>query len=150
MPVATLPTNLDHPDTAAALEQEVGAGLRILVRAQLAQWLSPEVQRKADGSLVTALDHALQREIGGWLHGIQVALASGDGIVLYTDGITESEAAAGHFYGINRLAKQFSDLTPWSSAAAVERIIGDVGRYCGGVVSDDRTLVVLHRLPDTT
>ncbi len=73
-------------------------------------------------------------------------LAVGDGVVLYTDGITEAEDGQRQLYGLDRLIAVV--LHHWSeSAQAIQQAaIADVRSHIGPhTVYDDITLVVLKR-----
>ena len=77
---------------------------------------------------------------------LSVSLVPGDGIVLYTDGITEAESPAHHLYGIERLCDVLS--RNWRNSAEIikQAVISDVTRHIGDQkVYDDITLVVLKR-----
>jgi sigma-B regulation protein RsbU (phosphoserine phosphatase) len=73
-------------------------------------------------------------------------LATGDGVVLYTDGITEAENAAGEQYGLERLCDVVRQHWAQSADAIKEAAILDVRRHIDGhVVYDDITLVVVKQ-----
>ncbi len=79
------------------------------------------------------------------LHHIQLGI--GDGIVLYTDGITEAENNTRRLYGLERLVRQVEQ--GWTSSASTlrQQIIMDLKDHIGNqVVYDDITLVILKRL----
>ncbi len=76
----------------------------------------------------------------------QVSLAIGDGVVLYTDGITEAESGDRCLYGLERLIQVVEK--HWSGTAREIRtaVIGDLRLHIGDrAVYDDITLVVLKR-----
>jgi sigma-B regulation protein RsbU (phosphoserine phosphatase) len=71
-----------------------------------------------------------------------VAVASGDRLVLFTDGITEAEAADGEEFGDDRLLETVVNLrgeTPW---CMVDAIVQRVSTFTDGHFRDDATLVV--------
>ncbi len=86
-------------------------------------------------------------DIREWIAEATTTLAPGDGLVLYTDGITEAQNAAGDFYGLDRLCAVISQQWRNSTAEAVkEAIIDDVRVFVGDAqVYDDVTLVVLKQ-----
>ena len=85
----------------------------------------------------------LDDEIADFIGHTTVSLAPGDGIVLYTDGITEAENAAGEQYGLERLCQVVSQHWGQSAEATKEAVIRDVqGHIDGHEVYDDITLVV--------
>ena len=88
----------------------------------------------------------LVNEIAGYIQYRTVGLAPGDGVVLYTDGITEAENAAGEQYGLVRLCAVVGQY--WAQPAEVikEAVVADVQRHIGGhQVYDDVTLVVVKQ-----
>ena len=88
----------------------------------------------------------LQQEIASLVSELSVSLVPGDGIVLYTDGITEAESPAHHLYGIERLCDVLS--RNWRNSAEIikQAVISDVTQHIGDQkVYDDITLVVLKR-----
>jgi serine phosphatase RsbU (regulator of sigma subunit) len=88
----------------------------------------------------------LEQDIGQWVASASISLEPGDGVVLYTDGITEAENIDCEQYGIDRLCDIIS--RHWNSPAeAIKRaVITDVTRHIGTQkVYDDLTLVVLKQ-----
>lgn len=88
----------------------------------------------------------LDEDISAFIDQTQVHLAPGDGVVLYTDGITEAADAGGRLYGIERLCAVLS--REWSRPAADirEAVVADVRRHIGGAtVYDDITLLVIKQ-----
>jgi serine phosphatase RsbU (regulator of sigma subunit)/HAMP domain-containing protein len=85
-------------------------------------------------------------EIAGYIQHRTVVLQPGDGVVLYTDGITEAENVAGDQYGLARLCAVVCQ--HWGQAADTikEAVVADVQRHIGGhQVYDDLTLVVVKQ-----
>lgn len=79
---------------------------------------------------------------------VQIRLAPGDKIVIYSDGLTEAEDAEGQFFeteGVRRCVRQNAGL----DAAGLHEALRDaVDRFTeGGVVRDDITSVVLEYSP---
>jgi serine phosphatase RsbU (regulator of sigma subunit)/DNA-binding LacI/PurR family transcriptional regulator len=88
----------------------------------------------------------LEEEIAQWVTTATVTLQPGDGIVLYTDGITEAENLARKLYGIERLCDVISRHWERSAEEVKRAVIDDVTRYIGKQkVYDDLTLVVLKQ-----
>ncbi|MGK7924183.1 MAG: AAA family ATPase [Spirulina sp.] len=88
----------------------------------------------------------LEAEIGEFIASTSIDLESGDGLVLYTDGIVEAENMAGEFYGIARLCAMVSH--HWSrSVWEIQRaIIDDVRDHIGTAkIFDDLTLLVIKK-----
>jgi serine phosphatase RsbU (regulator of sigma subunit) len=74
-------------------------------------------------------------------------LAPGDGLVLYTDGITEAENASGEFYGIARLCELIERSWDNSAETIAQTLMTDMGHFVGDhTIYDDATLVVVKQL----
>ena len=85
-------------------------------------------------------------EISAFVGQATVQLAPGDGIVLYTDGITEAANMANAQYGLERLCAVVSRHWSESAEAIKEAVVSDVAAYIGSqTVYDDITLVVLKQ-----
>ena len=86
-------------------------------------------------------------DIEPWVTEAAVRLTPGDGLVLYTDGITEAQNAASDFYGLDRLCAVISANWQDASAEAVKTaMIEDLRQFVGSAtVYDDVTLVVLKQ-----
>jgi len=86
-------------------------------------------------------------DIRQWVNEMTITLEAGDGVVLYTDGITEAQNAAGAFYSLERLCMVISAAWRETSAEAIKQaIIDDLrGFVSGAQVYDDVTLVVLKQ-----
>lgn len=88
----------------------------------------------------------LEADIADFVAEAQVQLGSGDGAVLYTDGITEAEDIQGRLYGLERLVEVVK--LNWSHSAYEIRqaVIEDLRQHIGEQkVYDDITLVVLKQ-----
>jgi sigma-B regulation protein RsbU (phosphoserine phosphatase) len=73
----------------------------------------------------------------------RVQLASGDHLVLFTDGVTEAEDAQGIEFGEDRVVQALHDIAD-RSAEEVRRVLMDaVTSFCNGNFRDDATVVVL-------
>jgi len=89
---------------------------------------------------------ALTDEIAEFIQHTTVRLQPGDGVVLYTDGITEAENLAREQYGLARLYTVVS--RHWTAPAEVikECVVKDVHQHMGVQrMYDDITLVVVKR-----
>lgn len=71
-------------------------------------------------------------------------LFSGDTLVLYTDGITESFNEAGEEFGEARLIEALQRHRALSAQAMLEAIIADVQQFSAHEQHDDITLIVAH------
>ncbi|MDD2815065.1 MAG: SpoIIE family protein phosphatase [Thiotrichaceae bacterium] len=90
----------------------------------------------------------LKADISAFSKHLELQLAVGDGIVLYTDGITEAHNAQDEMYGIERLCQQIS--THWQAGNAEyiqQAVIQELRQYLGTqALEDDITLVVVKRV----
>ncbi|MBD1912800.1 MULTISPECIES: SpoIIE family protein phosphatase [unclassified Leptolyngbya] len=76
----------------------------------------------------------------------QIHLEPGDGVVLYTDGITEAENADRQFYGIDRLITVVKEHWDETSQLILETVLEDVRSHIGDhTIFDDLTLIVLKK-----
>lgn len=76
----------------------------------------------------------------------QILLEPGDGVVLYTDGITEAEGANRQLYGLERLMALVQQHWHHSAQAITQAVLADVRSHVGAQpIYDDITLVVLKR-----
>jgi len=78
----------------------------------------------------------------------QISFELGDGVVLYTDGVTEARNSAGNMYGLECLKTSVAQ--HWHKANSIhiqKAVIADLQNYMGdAVITDDITLVVLRRI----
>lgn len=89
---------------------------------------------------------ALDDDISPFINHILVELQPGDGVVLYTDGITEAKNLHKQQYGIEQLCQVISRHWHQSVEEIKEAVIADVRRHIGNQkVFDDITLLVLKR-----
>ncbi len=108
------------------------------------------VRHSVEVELVNTMDlgfpMGLDDEIADFISHTIVCLAPGDGVVLYTDGITEAENAGGEQYGQERLCEVVRQHWGQSADTVKEAIIVDLQRYIDGhEVYDDITLVVARQ-----
>jgi serine phosphatase RsbU (regulator of sigma subunit) len=88
----------------------------------------------------------LERDIDRWVAAATVSLEPGDGIVLYTDGVTEAENLDNEQYGLERLCDVVRQHWEQSVEEVKEAILKDVMGHIGKQrVYDDITLVVLKQ-----
>jgi sigma-B regulation protein RsbU (phosphoserine phosphatase) len=73
----------------------------------------------------------------------QVALAPGDRIILFTDGLTEARDASDDEFGEDRLLAAAVEHRRCSAPALQARLVAAVARFSGGLLQDDATLLVL-------
>ncbi len=88
----------------------------------------------------------LEADIEPFINSVNVKLNSGDGVVLYTDGITEAENNQGKFYGLERLCETLQKHWHLTASEIRQAVIEDVRSHIGKhKVYDDITLVVLKQ-----
>jgi serine phosphatase RsbU (regulator of sigma subunit) len=108
------------------------------------------VRRDGTVELIDTIDLGfpigLDDDIAAFIDQATVQLHSGDGVVLYTDGITEAENESQEQYGLERLCEVVSQHW-WQSADDIkDAVIADVLKHIGEQeVYDDITLVVLKQ-----
>ncbi len=92
----------------------------------------------------------LTKDISAFIGEITLHLEVGEGIVLYTDGITEARNSARQMYGLTRLCESVSRHWQLADAKQIQvRILQDFEQFVGGEhLRDDITLLVLRRKGD--
>ena len=73
----------------------------------------------------------------------EVALAAGDRILLFTDGVTEAQNKAGEEFGETRLLELLAANQSLGAAALQQRILEAVTEFSGAEFADDVTLIVV-------
>jgi serine phosphatase RsbU (regulator of sigma subunit) len=85
----------------------------------------------------------LEENIEDFIAATHVNLSQGDGVVLYTDGITEAENMQGLQYGMDRLCDVVSQQWHLPAEAIRHAVIADLQTYIGEqTVYDDITLLI--------
>jgi sigma-B regulation protein RsbU (phosphoserine phosphatase) len=106
---------------------------------------NPPLLVKADGRVETLSS-------GGMVLGVmpdttydqrEVPIASGDRLILYTDGISEAEAADGADYGEGRLSHTAVAHRALAPEPLLEALFKDVSDFAEGRFQDDATLIVV-------
>ncbi|HEX8723463.1 MAG TPA: SpoIIE family protein phosphatase [Pyrinomonadaceae bacterium] len=96
------------------------------------------VERLWDGGTVLGAFDGLSFEEG------QAALGEGDLLVVYSDGLTEAQDAAGEEFGERRLAELAADRRADTPENIRRRIFDEIDRWTGQAErGDDQTLVIL-------
>jgi phosphoserine phosphatase RsbU/P len=98
----------------------------------------PEVMGKPDSPALGVLAEARYADFD--LH-----LDSGDGLFLYTDGITEARAPDDSFYGVKRLEDLLGRLGAASPWACVDQVVADVNAFAAGASPADDLAVLAFR-----
>ena len=94
------------------------------------------VARLATGGMVLGAFEDAEYEQG------EVAVAPGDRLVLFTDGITEACGADDDEFGDDRLIAAIRDSGTADPATLVDRVFSDVARFRVGPIGDDATMLV--------
>jgi serine phosphatase RsbU (regulator of sigma subunit) len=79
----------------------------------------------------------------------EVALAQGETLVLYSDGLAGSRGRAGQAelaYGEGRLTEVLARCTGQAAAAVVKAVDDDHQAFCGGQALDETTVFALRRV----
>jgi serine phosphatase RsbU (regulator of sigma subunit) len=85
-------------------------------------------------------------DISDWIDSRIIELYSGDGIVLYTDGITEAENLQKKHYGLERLCDIIAHNWDFSAQEIINIVIKDIHQYIGQQkIFDDLTLLVIKK-----
>lgn len=126
----TLFAMLIDPKTGAVRFANAGHNPPVLLRDGTAQYLKPKP------------GIALGLFPGADIETETMVLAPGDGILLYTDGVTEAVSAERTFYGTERLQALLETLGQTDSRTAVKAVEESVDRFfCGCDQFDDITIV---------
>jgi serine phosphatase RsbU (regulator of sigma subunit) len=108
----------------------------------------PPIVRRADGSLETLVGNGIALGLFDelQLRDETVRLGTGDGLVLFTDGVTEARNQQGlEQYGLDRLSAAIT-AAPRKGDALLAHVEADVNAFAAGAAQrDDITLLVLAR-----
>ena len=74
----------------------------------------------------------------------ETALAPGDRLVLFTDGVSEAMDTAGEMFGEARIEELVSDCRDLSATELQQTVVDAASTYSGGELEDDVTLVVVR------
>lgn len=106
-------------------------------------WLkrSGRIQKlPSSGPLLSVLDGATYTDD-------QATLASGDLLLLYTDGVVEVMTSEGEEFGLERLQEVLIRASTWSAAAIIETILQATQQFSSSTsYLDDYTLMIVKRL----
>jgi sigma-B regulation protein RsbU (phosphoserine phosphatase) len=108
------------------------------------------VRRDGEVELVDTMDLGmplgLVDDICAFVAETNIALHSGDTVVLYTDGITEAADESHNLYGLERLCEVVRSHAAGTAAAIKDAVIADVKRHAGAQpLYDDLTLIVMKQ-----
>lgn len=101
---------------------------------------------RADGTIVRLAEGgpAFNRLFRGAYEEREIAIASGDRIVLFTDGVSEATDAAGEMFGEARIEELATDCRDLAATELQQTIVDAASVYSGGELEDDVTLVVVR------
>ncbi len=103
-----------------------------------------EVESLHAGGMVLGLFEGVPYEAG------RVQMRPGDTLLAYSDGVTETWSPEGDEYGEEKLSAFAVGNRGLDAASLQDAILGDIESFeAGARATDDRTLVVLRRLPET-
>jgi len=74
---------------------------------------------------------------------LQIELAPGDRLLLFTDGITEAGMEDGEEFGEERLIASATENSTQSAQDLKQRLLSDAKKFCTSQLHDDATLVVI-------
>ncbi|HMK91808.1 MAG TPA: PP2C family protein-serine/threonine phosphatase [Thermoleophilia bacterium] len=78
----------------------------------------------------------------------EVRLGPGDGLLLFTDGLSDAHTDDGRFYEDERLEEALEELRGRPAAELLQRLLDDVTTFAARPPSDDVALVLVRRLDD--
>jgi sigma-B regulation protein RsbU (phosphoserine phosphatase) len=88
----------------------------------------------------------LDNDISDYVNELEIRLSPGEGIVLYTDGVTEAGDMQENLYGLDRLCKVVSENWGLSVNEIQQAVVADVKAHIGEQeVYDDITLLVIKQ-----
>jgi serine phosphatase RsbU (regulator of sigma subunit)/putative methionine-R-sulfoxide reductase with GAF domain len=131
--------------TLALLDYEIGQ-MRVSGQHEQVIVVRKGGQVELKDTLDLGLPLGLVSGVAEFVEEMSIDLQPGDGVVLYSDGITEAENEAEEFYGLERLCQVVG--AHWAGTAEKVRdaVVADVKAFIGShKVYDDITLVVVKQ-----
>jgi serine phosphatase RsbU (regulator of sigma subunit) len=108
---------------------------------------NPVLVRSADGVReVPSRGAALGVRTGLQFPEDEIALAAGDAVALYTDGLTEARSPANELFGMERLETAFERCRERSLDETLEAVWEDIAEFRDGVLPGDDATLLLARL----
>jgi sigma-B regulation protein RsbU (phosphoserine phosphatase) len=137
--------NVDKNLTLALLDYQDG---KIRISGQHEQIIV--VRQNGDLALESTIDLGfpvgLVPDISEYVHERTIELTAGDGIVIYSDGITEAESDTGDVYGLERLCTTIKMAWLQPAEQIKEAVVADVRHFMGhSELLDDLTLLVVKQ-----
>ncbi|MEQ9365099.1 MAG: PP2C family protein-serine/threonine phosphatase [Leptospirales bacterium] len=124
--------DLDHYLTAFYLIIDLKKGL---ARFSNGGHTPALLHRRSDNSIhewTTAESFFLGVEAEFAYRSEECELRPGDRVILYTDGLTETQNPAGEFYGDRRLAEFLAEQAPGQDEQLVQKLVEDLDRFSAG------------------
>jgi serine phosphatase RsbU (regulator of sigma subunit)/putative methionine-R-sulfoxide reductase with GAF domain len=131
--------------TLALLDYQIGQ-MRVSGQHEQVIVVQKDGQVELKDTLDLGFPLGLVSGVAEFVQEMTIDLQSGDGVVLYSDGITEAENEAEEFYGLERLCQVVSAHWEGTAEEVRDSAIADVKAFIGShKVYDDITLVVVKQ-----
>ena len=105
----------------------------------------PPLLLRPDGS-VERLPHSAGMALGLWdpitLDEKEITLASGDALILYTDGMTDCRNPEGEAFGLDRIKNLVSELPKYNAQQICDKLLETLQSYQNGAKQDDDVTLV--------
>ncbi|EIJ40983.1 serine phosphatase RsbU, regulator of sigma subunit [Beggiatoa alba B18LD] len=139
--------NSDKTLTLSLLDYQDG-NVRLSGQHEYVLWVNQNGQVDLIDTQQLGFIVGIEPEISQWINFKELFLQTGEGLVLYTDGITEATNPKRELYGLKRLCDVVSRHWHLATAQIQQAVINDVRQHIGvGRALDDITLVVMKRIP---
>lgn len=133
-------------DYAPAPAGGSGGGLRIGGQHESVIVVRADRRVELIDTTLLGMPLGLVDSIDAYIGGADLTLAPGDGVVLYTDGITEAAAADHRLYGLDRLCEVLARHWHEPAEGIKQAVVDDVMAHIGTqTIFDDLTLIVLKQ-----
>lgn len=137
--------NCDRSLTLALLDYEAGQ-LRLSGQHEEVLVVRGNGEIESINTMTLGFPVGLVEDITDFITHTHIHLQPGDGVVLYTDGITEAANETHELYGIERLCQVISQHWQRSAVEIRQAVIDDVRRHIGQQkVFDDITLLIVKQ-----
>jgi sigma-B regulation protein RsbU (phosphoserine phosphatase) len=108
----------------------------------------PALLRRRDGTSLVEHDHGVM--LGFFPDAVYTStevapFATGDRLLLYSDGVLEARDRAGQFFDGDRVARWLSDFEHTSAEQFAEAALAELTQWTGGGFDDDVTFVIAER-----
>ncbi|WP_448603902.1 SpoIIE family protein phosphatase [Thermoleptolyngbya sp.] len=137
--------NCDRSLTLALLDYEAGQ-LRLSGQHEEVLVVRANGEIESINTMTLGFPVGLVEDISDFITHTHIHLQPGDGVVLYTDGITEAANEIHELYGIERLCEMISQHWQRPATEIRQAVIDDVRRHIGQQkVFDDITLLIVKQ-----